>query len=144
MSEFAADKWCARDMDFRLDLWQMGIQSWAPHTPGKSGLGIEAQREAVARYLNGGCWAILAEFTETESGKRADRPELDKALAAARTHRVPLVVPKVHRLTRSVAFLSRLLEAGVDVRFADLPTIEGPTGGSCCNRWRASRSWKPA
>ncbi len=50
--------------------------------------GIEAQREAVTRYLNGGNWSIVAEFTETESGKRADRPELDKALATARTHRV--------------------------------------------------------
>jgi DNA invertase Pin-like site-specific DNA recombinase len=49
-------------------------------------------------------------------------------LAAARAHRVPLVVAKVDRLTRSVAFLSRLLEAGVDVRFADLPMVEGATG----------------
>ncbi len=63
-----------------------------------------------------------------ESGKRSDRPQLDHALAAARVHRVPLVVSKVDRLTRSVAFLSRLLEAGVDVRFADLPQIEGATG----------------
>jgi DNA invertase Pin-like site-specific DNA recombinase len=53
---------------------------------------------------------------------------LDKALAAARLHRCPLVVSKVDRLTRSVAFLSRLLEANVDVRFADLPQIEGATG----------------
>ena len=53
---------------------------------------------------------------------------MERALAAARVHRVPLVVAKVDRLTRSVAFLSRLLEAGVDVRFADLPAIEGPTG----------------
>jgi DNA invertase Pin-like site-specific DNA recombinase len=95
---------------------------------GKSGLGIEAQRAAVANYLNGGNWKIIAEFTEVESGRRSDRPELDKALAAARLHRVPVVVAKVDRLTRSVAFLSRLLEAGVDVRFADLPSIEGPTG----------------
>ncbi len=95
---------------------------------GQSGLGIEAQREAVARYLNGGNWQIIAEFTEVESGRRSDRPELDRALAAARVHRAPLVVAKVDRLTRSVAFLSRLLEAGVDVRFADLPAIEGPTG----------------
>jgi DNA invertase Pin-like site-specific DNA recombinase len=95
---------------------------------GKSGLGIEAQRQAVANYLNGGNWRIVAEFTEVESGKRSDRPELDKALAAARRHRIPLVVAKVDRLTRSVAFLSRLLEAGVDVRFADLPMIEGATG----------------
>jgi hypothetical protein len=90
---------------------------------GKSGLGLEAQRAAVAAYLNGGDWRIIAEFTEVESGKRVDRPELDKALAAARLHRVPVVVAKVDRLTRSVAFLSRLLEAGVDVRFADLPSI---------------------
>src|SRR5260221_555978 len=95
---------------------------------GKSGLGIEAQRTAVNSYLNGGDWSIIAEFTEVETGKRADRPELDKALAAARLHRASLVVSKVDRLTRSVAFLSRLLEAGVDVRFADLPQIEGATG----------------
>jgi DNA invertase Pin-like site-specific DNA recombinase len=95
---------------------------------GKSGLGIEAQRQAVANYLNGGNWRIIAEFTEVESGKRSDRPQLDKALAAARAHRVPLIVARVDRLTRSVAFLSRLLEAGVDVRFADLPMVEGATG----------------
>ncbi len=95
---------------------------------GRSGLGIEAQQAAVATYLNGGDWKIVAEFTEVESGKRSDRPELDKALAAARLHRAPLVVSKVDRLTRSVAFLSRLLEAGVDVRFAGLPQIEGATG----------------
>src|ERR1700724_1148342 len=95
---------------------------------GKSGLGIDAQRSAVAAYLNGGDWQIVGEFTEIESGRRADRPELDKALAAARLHRCPLVVSKVDRLTRSVAFLSRLLEANVDVRFTDLPQIEGATG----------------
>jgi DNA invertase Pin-like site-specific DNA recombinase len=95
---------------------------------GSSGLGIEAQRAAVISYLNGGDWRIIAEFTEVESGRRSDRPALEQALAAARLHRVPLVVAKVDRLTRSVAFLSRLLEAGVDVRFADLPAIEGPTG----------------
>jgi DNA invertase Pin-like site-specific DNA recombinase len=95
---------------------------------GRSGLGLEAQQAAVATYLNGGDWRIVAEFTEFESGRRSDRPELDKALGAARLHRCPLVVSKVDRLTRSVAFLSRLLEAGVDVRFADLPQIEGATG----------------
>jgi DNA invertase Pin-like site-specific DNA recombinase len=89
---------------------------------------LEAQRVAVANYINGGNWKIVAEFTEVESGKRSDRPALDDALSAARLHRAPLVVSKVDRLTRSVAFLSRLLEAGVDVRFADLPQIEGATG----------------
>jgi DNA invertase Pin-like site-specific DNA recombinase len=95
---------------------------------GKSGLGLDAQRQAVAGYLNGGDWTIVQEFTEVESGKRSDRPQLDLALAAARLHRCPLVVSKVDRLTRSVAFLSRLTEAGVDVRFADLPQIEGAAG----------------
>ena len=94
---------------------------------GKSGLGLDAQRAAVANYLNGGDWQIVDEYTEVESGKRPDRPALEKALAAARLHCASLVVSKVDRLTRSVAFLSRLLEAGVDVRFADLPQIEGAT-----------------
>src|SRR5260221_5235475 len=71
---------------------------------------------------------MVANFTEVEPGRRPARPELDKALTMARLRRVPLVVRRVDRLTRSVAFLSRLLEAGVDVRFADLPLIEGATG----------------
>ena len=50
---------------------------------GKSGLGLEAQREAVKVYLNGGDWTIVGEYTEVESGKNADRPALEKALAAA-------------------------------------------------------------
>jgi DNA invertase Pin-like site-specific DNA recombinase len=95
---------------------------------GRSGLGLEAQRSAVATYLNGGDWKIIDEFVEVESGRRSDRPELERALSAARLRRLPLVVSKVDRLTRSVGFLSRLLDAGVDVRFADLPQIEGPTG----------------
>jgi DNA invertase Pin-like site-specific DNA recombinase len=94
----------------------------------KIGLGIEAQRQALANYLNGGNWHIVAEFTEMESGKDSDRPTLAKALAAARVHQVPLVVAKLDGLTRSVAFLSRLLEAGVDVRFVNLPMVEGATG----------------
>jgi DNA invertase Pin-like site-specific DNA recombinase len=95
---------------------------------GVSGLGLVAQRTAVTNYLNGGKWTIIAEFTEIESGRRSDRPQLDAALAVARLHRAAIVVSKVDRLTRSAAFLNRLLEANVDVRFADLPQIEGPTG----------------
>lgn len=95
---------------------------------GAGGLGIDAQKAAVATYLNGGPWKIVSEYTEVESGRRGDRPALEQALTAARLHQAPLVVAKVDRLTRSVAFLSKLLEAGVDVRFADLPAIEGPTG----------------
>jgi DNA invertase Pin-like site-specific DNA recombinase len=95
---------------------------------GRSGLGLSAQRQAVEQYLNGGKWRIIAEFTEIESGRKSDRPELSKALAAARIHKAPLVVAKVDRLTRSQGFLNRLLEEKVDIRFADLPQIEGPTG----------------
>lgn len=95
---------------------------------GRSGLGLEAQRAAVTKSVADGPANIIAEFTEVESGKRSHRPALDEALTAARLHRATLVVAKVDRLTRSVGFLERLLEAGVDVRFADLPSIEGPTG----------------
>jgi DNA invertase Pin-like site-specific DNA recombinase len=95
---------------------------------GASGLGVAAQQEAVRHYLDGGKWSLIAEFTEVESGKRSDRPAIDAALAKARLHRAPLAVAKVDRLTRSVSFLTRLLDSGVDVRFCDLPKIEGPTG----------------
>lgn len=95
---------------------------------GASGLGLDAQRTAVTNYLGDRTARVVAEFTEVESGRRSDRPALDQALTAARVHQAALVVAKVDRLTRSVGFLSRLLEAGVDVRFADLPAIEGPTG----------------
>lgn len=95
---------------------------------GDSGLGLEAQRAAVTNYLATWQTKVVAEFTEIESGRRNDRPALDLALATCRLHRAALVVAKVDRLTRSVGFLARLLEGGVDVRFADLPTIEGPTG----------------
>lgn len=95
---------------------------------GVSGLGIEAQRAAIVGYLKDSASSVIAEFIEIESGRRNDRPALEQALATARVHRAALVVAKVDRLTRSVGFLSKLLEAGVDVRFADLPAIEGPTG----------------
>ncbi len=95
---------------------------------GSSGLGLEAQRQAVAAYLNGGDWRIVAEFVEVESGRNSARPVLEQALAEAQLRRAPLVVAKVDRLTRSVAFLHKLIEAGVDVRFCDLPQLEGAVG----------------
>src|SRR5260370_15829309 len=95
---------------------------------GKSGLGLEAQRAAVENSLNGGKWKLINEFPEVQSGRRSDRPKLAEALAMCRAHRAALVVAKVDRLARSESFLSRVLEAGVDVRFCDLPQIEGPTG----------------
>ncbi|MCJ2112241.1 recombinase family protein [Methylobacterium sp. E-025] len=95
---------------------------------GVSGLGLDAQRKTVSDFLNGGSWRLVGEFVEVESGKAADRPELANALSLCRVMGATLVVANVSRLTRSVAFLSRLLETSVPVRFCDLPAIEGPTG----------------
>jgi DNA invertase Pin-like site-specific DNA recombinase len=95
---------------------------------GKSGLGLEGQRQAVSNYLNGGDWRLVAEFVEVESGRIADRRELEATLALCRAHRAALIVANVSRLTRSVAFLSKLLSTDVEIRFVDLPAIEGATG----------------
>jgi DNA invertase Pin-like site-specific DNA recombinase len=56
----------------------------SPDRQGKSGLGLEAQREDVQCYLDGGSWTLAAEVTEVESGRRNDRPELDRALGLCR------------------------------------------------------------
>ena len=88
---------------------------------GASGLGLEAQRKAVADYLNGGTSDLLAEFVEVESGRRGDRPELAKALAMCKKHRARLVIAKLDRLSRSVAFLATLLERGVEFVACDNP-----------------------
>ena len=95
---------------------------------GKSGLGLDGQRLAVANYLNGGDWRFIAEFVEVESGRNADRRELEAAFSLCRAHRAALIVANVGRLTRSVAFLSKLLASDVDIRFVDLPVIEDATG----------------
>lgn len=90
---------------------------------GKSGLGLEAQREAVTRYLNGGRWTLVQEVVEVESGKRSDRPELARALSLCRLHRATLLVAKLDRLARNVAFVSALMEAGVKFVAVDLPDV---------------------
>ncbi|WP_315742404.1 recombinase family protein [Bradyrhizobium sp. SZCCHNR1075] len=96
---------------------------------GKSGLGLEAQREAVSRYLNGGQWSLVAEFTEVESGKRNDRPELAKALQACRVYGAKLVIAKLDRLSRDAHFLLGLEKAGVDFVAADMPHANRLTVG---------------
>ena len=88
---------------------------------GRSGLGLEAQKTAVLAYLNGGCWTLSAEFTEVESGKQADRPELARALAACRLIGATLVIAKLDRLTRNVAFLANLMESGAEFVACDNP-----------------------
>ena len=88
---------------------------------GKSGLGLEAQRETVMNYLNGGRWTLVGEFTEVESGKRADRPELEKALAACKKQKAKLVIAKLDRLSRNLAFIATLMESGVEFVAVDNP-----------------------
>jgi DNA invertase Pin-like site-specific DNA recombinase len=88
---------------------------------GESGLGLDAQRAAVERYLNGGQWSLTAEFVEIESGKRSDRPQLAAALAACRKAKATLIIAKLDRLSRNVAFIANLMEAEVDFVCCDFP-----------------------
>ena len=87
---------------------------------GKSGLGLEAQREAVMRHV-GSAGVLRAEFTEVESGSRSDRPQLAAAIAAAKKARATLIIAKLDRLARNVHFVSGLMESGVDFIAADNP-----------------------
>src|SRR5919206_2545467 len=87
---------------------------------GRSGLGLEAQRAAVETYL-AGRGRVVAEVVEVESGRRNDRPELERALALCRAHRATLLVAKLDRLARNVAFVSTLMESGVEFVAADFP-----------------------
>lgn len=85
---------------------------------GQSGLGLEAQRAAVAAHVLGR-GEVVAEFVEVESGKRSDCPEL--ALAEAKRAGAVLLIAKLDRLARNVAFIANLLESGVEVTAADMP-----------------------
>src|SRR3954468_17030369 len=81
---------------------------------GRSGLGLEAQREAVRQFVAGRGGKIIApEFVEVESGKRNDRPELDRAKKRCRVTGATLVVAKLDRLSRNVAFLMEMRVSGV-------------------------------
>ena len=92
-----------------------------------SGLGLDAQRQAVTAFLAGS--AVVAEFTETESGKRADRPELARAISACRLYGARLVIAKLDRLSRDAHFLLGLEKAGVDFVAADMPHANRLTVG---------------
>jgi DNA invertase Pin-like site-specific DNA recombinase len=90
----------------------------------RSGLGLEAQRQAVEDYLNGGSWKLLDEFVEVESGKRSDRPELARALAACRKQKATLVIARLDRLGRNVHFISGLMQSGVPFLVCDRPNAK--------------------
>lgn len=87
----------------------------------RSGLGIDAQRQAVRALCQGRGWQVIAEHTEVESGKVATRPELTAALLHAKVTGGVLVVAKLDRLSRSVAFLSALQDSGARFIAADMP-----------------------
>ena len=99
---------------------------------GRSGLGLEAQQDAVRSYLNGGSWQLVAEVVE--SGKRNDRPELDRALGLCRLYGATLVVAKLDRLARNVAFISKLMESGIDFVAVDFPQANRLTVRSFAHR----------
>lgn len=88
---------------------------------GRSGLGLGAQRKAVQDYLDGGHWTLIAEFTEVESGKRSDRPKLAEAMRVAKRQKATLVIAKLDRLARSVAFISDIMEGDVEFIAVDMP-----------------------
>lgn len=89
---------------------------------GRSGLGLDAQRAAVAAYV-AGRGELSAEFVEIESGKRSDnRPQLAAALAACRQQRATLVIARLDRLARNVHFISGLMESAAEFAVVDMPS----------------------
>lgn len=88
---------------------------------GESGLGMEAQDAAVRAFAAHGGGAILATYVEVESGKRSDRPELAMALEAAKKAKATLLIAKLDRLARNVAFIANLMDAGVEFVAVDQP-----------------------
>lgn len=88
---------------------------------GASGLGLEAQQASVQAFVQQRGGEVLAEFVEVESGRKADRPQLAAALAEAKRQGAVLLIAKLDRLARNVAFISTLLESGAEVQAADMP-----------------------
>jgi resolvase-like protein len=107
---------------------------------GRSGLGLEAQRSAVTRFAESGGLAIVAEFIEVETGSGADalaqRPQLAAALAQAKKLKCPVIVAKLDRLSRDVAFIAGLMAQKC---LSSSPSLASIAIHSCCismPRWR--------
>ena len=88
---------------------------------GQSGLGLEGQKAMVRDYLNGGCWKLLAEFVEVESGGSDDRPQLAKAIQRCKLTGAKLVISKLDRLSRDIHFLTGLQKARIEFTAVDNP-----------------------
>lgn len=98
---------------------------------GRSGLGLDAQKGTVGRFLASANGALVAEFEEVESGKRRDRPQLAQALGLCRARRATLVIAKLDRLARDTSFLLSVVQGAGEggVVFCDLPQLPpGPAG----------------
>ena len=87
---------------------------------GLSGLGLEAQKTIVENYIKNSI--VVAEFTEIETGKSANRPQLNKALECCKQHNTTLLVAKLDRLSRNLHFVTSLQNAGIDFVCCDMPT----------------------
>lgn len=96
---------------------------------GRSGLGLEAQREATDAFARSRGAQVIETFTEVESGKSNDRPELTKALHLARLTGATLLIAKLDRLSRNAAFLLALRDSGVRFVAADMPDANELTVG---------------
>ena len=98
---------------------------------GRSGLGLDAQREAVAEFIRLHKGELLAEFEEVESGRKveSERPALAEALQGCRAYRALLLVAKLDRLARNAAFLHRLRESGIRFTCCDMPDANELTVG---------------
>lgn len=88
---------------------------------GLSGLGLDAQRQTVESFAASAGGKISAEFQEIESGKNNARPKIAAAIAACRATRATLLIAKLDRLARNVAFISNLMESGIDFVACDMP-----------------------
>jgi DNA invertase Pin-like site-specific DNA recombinase len=95
---------------------------------GRSGLGLDAQRDSVSAYLQGVGGVLVGEFTEVETGKGANalekRPQLREALSACKRLKATLLIAKLDRLARNVHFVSGLLESSVNFIAADMPEAD--------------------
>ncbi len=105
------------------------------------GLGMEAQRTAVAQFLASRNLHLLAEFAEVETGKRKDRPELTKAIALCRKAKATLVIAKLDRLARNAAFVLNLRDSGVDFVACDMPDANKLTIGIMALVAEQERDW---
>ncbi|MEM6272810.1 MAG: recombinase family protein [Bacteroidota bacterium] len=96
---------------------------------GESGLGLEAQKKCVEDLVMSRSGAILASFTDIETGKKNDRPELLKAIRTAKEEKAVLVIAKLDRLARNAAFILQLRDSGVEFVACDIPEANSLTIG---------------